>query len=117
MKEEILEDYGDRSDEEKGDLIFDGEYSNHLYCELQEGFGLYDYEHTPEGQAEFFSYIIPKLRDLDYLVGMCVYCWQDSGDCYVCGQDDCPVETKWGLVDYNGDPKPSYYAVQEAYKD
>lgn len=117
MKEEILEDYGDRSDEEKGDLIFDGEYSNHLYCELQEGFGLYDYEHTPEGQAEFFSYIIPKLRDLDYLVGMCVYCWQDSGDCYVCGQVDCPVETKWGLVDYNGDPKPSYYAVQEAYED
>lgn len=117
MREEIIENYSDRSDEEKGDLIFEGEYSNHLYCELQEGFGLYDFEHTPEGQADFFSYIIPKLRDLDYLVGMCVYCWQDSGDCYVCGQVECPVETKWGLVDYNGDPKPSYYAVKEAYTD
>lgn len=117
MKEEIIEDYGDRSDEEKGDLIFDGEYSNHLYCELQDGFGLYDYEHTPEGQAAFFADIIPELRDLDYLVGMCVYCWQDSGDCYVCGQADCPVETKWGLVDYEGNPKPSYYAVKEAYAD
>jgi hypothetical protein len=48
---------------------------------------------------------------------MFVYCWQDSGDCYVCGQVECPVETKWGLVDYNGNPKPSYYAVKEAYAD
>lgn len=117
MKEEILENYGDRSDKEKGDLIFDGEYSNHLYCELQEGFGLYRYEHTPEGQAELFEDLIPRLRKLDYLVGMFVYCWQDSGDCYVCGQVDCPVETKWGLVDYEGNPKPSYYAVKEAYAD
>lgn len=117
MKEEILEDYSDRSDEEKGDLIFDGEYSNHLYCELQEGFGLYRYEHTPEGQAKFFEDTIPMVADLDYVIGMFVYCWQDSGDCYVCGQVECPVETKWGLVDYNGDPKPSYYAVKEAYAE
>lgn len=117
LREEIVENYSDRSDEEKASLIFDGEYSNHIFCELQEGFGLYDYEHTPEGQAAFFSYIIPKLRDLDYLVGMCVYCWKDSGDCYVCGQEECPVETKWGLVDYEGNPKPSYYAVKEAYAD
>ncbi len=117
MKEEILEDYSDLSDKEKADLIFNGEYSNHLYCELQDGYGLYNYPHTPEGQAEFFKYIIPKLRKLDYLVGMFVYCWQDSGDCYVCGQVECPVETKWGLVDYEGNPKPSYYAVREAYAD
>ncbi|MBP3938846.1 MAG: hypothetical protein IK955_05505 [Clostridia bacterium] len=115
LREEFVENYSDRSDEEKGDLLFDGEYSNHIYTELQEGFGLYDYEHTPEGQADFFEYTIPMVMDLDYVIGMFVYCWQDSGDCYVCGQDDCPVETKWGLVDYNGDPKPSYYAVQEAY--
>lgn len=117
LKEEIIEDYGDRSDEEKGDLIFDGEYSNHIYTELQEGFGLYRYEHTPEGQAKFFEDTIPMVMDLDYVIGMFVYCWQDSGDCYVCGQAECPVETKWGLVDYNGDPKPSYYAVQKAYEE
>ncbi len=117
LKEEFIENYSDRSDEEKGDLLFDGEYSNHIYTELQEGYGLYKYEHTPEGQAEFFEYTIPMVMDLDYVIGMFVYCWQDSGDCYVCGQADCPVETKWGLVDYNGDPKPSYYAVQEAYAE
>jgi hypothetical protein len=35
--------------------------------------------------------------------------------CYVCGQADCPTETRWGLVDSNGDPKPAFYAVQAAY--
>ncbi len=117
MKEEILEDYGDRTPEERADLIFNGEYSNHLYCELAEGFGLYGFEHTPEGQADFFEYIIPKIRNVDYVIGMFVYCWGDSDSCYVCGQSDCPVETGWGLVDGQGNPKPAYYAVKEAYKD
>ena len=117
MKEEIQEDYGDRTPEERADLIFNGEYSNHLYCELAEGTGLYGFEHTPEGQAKFFEYIIPKVRNLDYVIGMCVYCWADSDSCYVCGQADCPVETGWGLVDGQGNPKPSYYAVQKGYAD
>ncbi len=117
LKEEIIENYSDRTAEEKASLIFDGEYSNHIFTELQEGFGLYKYPHTPEGQGEFFEYLIPKIRKLDYLIGCFVYCWQDSGDCYVCGQVDCPVETKWGLVDYEGNPKPAYYAVKEAYTD
>ncbi|MBQ3045042.1 MAG: hypothetical protein IJD49_03735 [Clostridia bacterium] len=115
MKEEIIEDYSDRTPEERADLIFNGEYSNHLYCELAEGFGLYNFPHTPEGQAEFFEYIIPKVRNVDYVIGMFVYCWGDSDSCYVCGQADCPVETGWGLVDGKGNPKPSYYAVKEAY--
>jgi len=117
MKEEIIEDYSDRTPEERADLIFNGEYSNHLYCELAEGFGLYGFEHSPEGQADFFEYIIPKVRDVEYVIGMFVYCWGDSDSCYVCGQSDCPVETGWGLVDSKGNPKPAYYAVKEAYKD
>jgi len=117
MKEEIIEDYSDRTPEERADLIFNGEYSNHLYCELAEGFGLYGFEHSPEGQADFFEYIIPKVRDVEYVIGMFVYCWGDSDSCYVCGQSDCPVETGWGLVDGKGNPKPAYYAVKEAYKD
>ena len=115
MKEEIIEDYSDRTPEERADLIFNGEYSNHLYCELAEGFGLYGFEHTPEGQADFYRYIIPKIMDVDYVIGAFVYCWGDSDSCYVCGQADCPVETGWGLVDGKGEPKPSYYAVKEGY--
>ena len=105
------------SEEELGNIIFDGEYSNHIYCELAEGMGLYGFEHTPEGQGDFFEYIIPKVRELDYVIGMCVYCWADSDSCYVCGQSDCPVETGWGLVDGKGNPKPAYYSVQKAFED
>lgn len=117
MKEEIIGDYSDRTPEERADLIFNGEYSNHLYCELAEGMGLYGFEHTPEGQADFFEYVIPKVRKLDYVIGMCVYCWADSDSCYVCGQADCPVETGWGLVNGKGEPKPAYYAVQKGFAD
>jgi hypothetical protein len=109
--------YADQTPEFRANQMFDGEYSNHLYRELPDGYGLYGFPHTLEGQADFFSYVIPKVRKLDYVIGMFVYCWQDSGDCYVCGQTDCPVETKWGLVDCNGAPKPSYYAVKEAFAD
>ncbi len=109
--------YADETPEYRADLMFDGEFSNHLYRELEDGFGLYGLPHTPEGQADFFSYIIPKIRKLDYVIGAFIYMWDDSSDCYVCGQSDCPVETKWGLVDGNGNPKPSYYAVQKAFAD
>ena len=116
MKEEIIEDYSDRTPEERADLIFDGEYSSHLYCELAEGTGLYGFAHTPEGQADFYEYLIPKIMEVDYVIGAFVYCWGDSDSCYVCGQADCPVETGWGLVDGAGNPKPSYYAVKEAFR-
>lgn len=109
--------YADETPEYRADLMFEGEFSNHLYRELADGFGLYGFPHTLEGQADFFSYIIPKIRNLDYVIGAFIYMWDDTGACYVCGQDDCPVETKWGLVDSEGNPKPSYYAVQKAFAD
>jgi hypothetical protein len=109
--------YADETPEYRAQMMFDIEFSNHLYCELDEGMGLYGFPHTYEGQADFFRYVIPKVRNLDYVIGAFVYCWSDSGNCYVCGQEDCPVETKWGLVDGKGKPKPAYYAVQEAFAD
>ena len=109
--------YADETPEYRAELMFDGEFSNHLYCELMDGYGLYGFKHTPEGQAEFFRYTLPKIQKLDYVIGSIIYCWADSGDCYVCGQADCPVETKWGLVDGEGNPKPAYYAVKEAFSD
>ncbi len=109
--------YADETPEYRAELMFEGEFSNHLYRELHDGFGLYGYEHTPEGQAKFFLDLIPKIRNLDYVIGSFIYMWDDSGDCYVCGQSDCPVETKWGLVDSEGNPKPSYYAVRDAFAD
>ena len=116
IRDEFDRLYKDKTDEEKLKLLFDGEYTNHIYKSLQDGTGLYGYEHTPEGQAKFYSYLIPKLRKLPWCIGAIIYMWDDSDSCYVCGQEDCPVETGWGIVDGNGEPKPAYYAVQKAFE-
>ncbi len=115
IREEFELQYADETDEYKADLLFKGEYKNHIYCELTEGTGLYGYDHTPEGQAKFYEDIIPKIEKLDFVIGAFIYCWQDSDDCYVCGQAECPIETKWGIIEYNGTPKPAYYAIQKAF--
>ena len=103
------------SDKEKAKLLFKGEYANHIYRELHKGYGLTGYTHTSEGQAKFYADLIPRLRSLRFCVGAFIYMWHDSEHCYVCGQTDCPVETGWGLIDGQGQPKPAYYAVQEAF--
>ncbi len=116
LKKEFETIYADRSDEEKFDLLFNGEFSNHIFCELREGTGLYGYKHSPEGQAKFYKYLIPKLRSLSWCAGSFIYMWNDTDHCYVCGQSDCPVETGWGIVDGQGNPKPAFYEVKEAFR-
>lgn len=96
-------------------FIFKSDFVNHFYRELPKHCRIPGYPHTPEGQARFFTRIIDKFYNTDYLCGTIVYCYSDSSSCYVCGQSDCPTETRWGLVDCNGNPKPSYYAVKEAF--
>ncbi len=115
MAEEIIELYPNYSDEELAEIIFNGEYSNHFYCTLPDGYGIDGYEHSPDGQAKFYKELISRVEMLDYVMGAFIYCWDDSDACYVCGQADCPVETGWGIVDLYGKPKPAYYAVQEAF--
>ena len=104
--------------EASGDLgrfIFNPEFSNHLYAELPPKVVAKGYPHTPEGQAKFYTDIIERLAKKEYLIGAFAYCYSDSASCYYCGQPDCPVETKWGLVTEYGVEKPSYYAVREAF--
>lgn len=107
--------YADKTPEYRAQQMFDGEYANHLYKELPDDYGLYGYEHTPEGQARYLKYTLKEVRSLGFVIGSFVYCWSDSATCYICGQEDCPVETKWGLVDSSSQPKPAYYAVKECY--
>lgn len=99
----------------QGDFIFKGDFVNHFYCELPASTKIPGYPHTHQGQAKFFSYILPHLYSMKYLGGAIIYCYSDSGECYVCSQQECPTETKWGLVDLNGKEKPSYYAVQREF--
>lgn len=96
-------------------LLFRSELTNHLYTELPKITKIPGYDHTPEGQAKFYDYIIPHFYKQKFMAGMIIYCYSDSDECYVCGQSDCPIETRWGLVDRDHNPKPSYYAVKKQY--
>ena len=114
LREEIERNYAGLSAKEKGDLVFNTEYAQHIYKELGDDYQLYRYPHSPDGQADFYKDLIPKIKKLSFVTGMFIYCWSDSDHCYVCGQPDCPVETGWGLVDGQGVPKPAFYAVRDA---
>ena len=48
-------------------------------------------------------------------IGEFYYCWSDSDRCW-CGNEGCPVECNWGLVEAKGGPKPSYGAMKRAIK-
>ena len=70
--------------------------------------------HTPEIQAEFVSRALDEMnRYKDYLSGVFFYRWEDQAVCWQCGQPDCPIETRWGLVTEDNRPKPSYFAWKE----
>ncbi|MBQ2964045.1 MAG: hypothetical protein IJE14_05225 [Clostridia bacterium] len=101
--------------ERYADVLFNSDLVNHLYTELPKYTKIPGCEHTPEGQAKFYCEILPRLYRKKYLVGAMIYCYSDSPMCYVCGQNECPTETRWGIVDCDGKEKPSYYAVKEAF--
>ncbi len=96
-------------------FMFSGDMTNHLYKELPRITVIPGMPHTPEGQAKFFKNVINRLYKLPFMCGLIIYCYSDFDRCGYCGQTDCPTETLWGLVDVNRKPKPSYYAVKEAY--
>lgn len=106
-----------KTDAELADKLFNTELANHLYLEIQGGYQLNDYRHTWEDQGRFFTDTLKRFEKLDFVCGAFVYCYSDSGACYICGQNNCPVETGWGLVDCDGNPKPAYYTVQGAFAD
>jgi len=103
----------------KGDqnaYLFGVDCATHLYCELPANFVIPGgYPHTPEGQAKFYTEVIPRFARYPYVIGEFIYSWKDASACYACGQTDCPQETGWGLLDGQGNPKPAFDAVKEAY--
>ena len=56
----------------------------------------------------------PRLAKLPFVIGAMLYAWKDDESCHFCGQDDCPGETRWGLLDKDGNLQPGYYAVRDA---
>ena len=102
------------SPEKRADYLFQIDTKNHLYRELPRGVAVKKCPHTPEGQANFYRAVLPRLAKQPFLLGAFIYAWKDGGRCYACGQSDCPTETRWGLLDMQGREKPSYYAVRDA---
>ncbi len=110
---------------EAAGYIFQSGEIAHLYKALPEGYELSDYAHTEEGQAAFFTDTVAMLSRLDCVCGIFVYMYNDSKECYQCGQEGCPVETGWGLVtlddsetefgEHNVYKKASFYAIKDAF--
>ncbi len=96
-------------------LIFKSDFKTHLYKELPKLTVIPGYPHTYDGQAKFYKDILPRLYKKPFLAGAFVYSYSDAQACHICGENDCPTETKWGLTERNGKEKPSYYAVKEAF--
>ena len=93
------------------EIVFEKEYQ-HFYGETAAE-TMESIPHTPEGQADYFRRVMGELKKLNCLAGMIIYCCQDMERCYACGHTWCPFETKWGLFNLDGTPKPAYDAVKE----
>lgn len=93
------------------EMVF-GQYANHFYGETSPD-TINNIPHTPDGQAQYFKAVMSELKKLNCLAGMIIYCNQDMEACFACGHTWCPFETKWGICDINGNPKPAYYAIKE----
>lgn len=96
-------------------LIFKSDYRDHFYKQIPKYVKIPGYNHTPVGQAKFYNDIFERLYNKQFVVGAFIYSYHDAHACHVCGQEDCPTETKWGLTDRQGNPKPSYYAVKKIF--
>ncbi len=96
-------------------LIFKSDFNDHLYQELPASTKIPGYPHTYEGQAKFYKNILPRLYKKPFLAGAFVFQYSDSSTCHICGESGCPIETKWGLTESDGSPKPSYFEVQSAF--
>ncbi|MDR2648068.1 MAG: hypothetical protein LBB67_08125 [Oscillospiraceae bacterium] len=102
--------------DDKANYIFNSDCANHLWKEIPSGAMLPGYEHTLEGEAQFFADMIPKLAEKPYLIGQFPYEWQDGEECSWCGQADCPIEaTNWGLINADGSAKPALEAVKNGF--
>ena len=99
-----------------GDSARAEELRQHLFCIINENYGMTNYKHTREDQARFFADVIPQMANMDFVIGTFVYHFPETDSCYFCGQRECPIECAWGIYrESDGMKFPAYYAIQKAY--
>lgn len=104
------------TNEQAAGALFDTELKNHFYCIMDSSYYMTNYPHTREGQAAAFRDLIPQIAALPFCIGGFVYHLNESKECYLCGQSDCPNECGWGLYNpYTKEYYPAYTAVKEAF--
>ncbi|MEW6750118.1 MAG: hypothetical protein AB1505_03975 [Candidatus Latescibacterota bacterium] len=76
----------------------------------------WDEGHTPEVQAAYIRRALEVFGGhRERILGLLFYRWEDQQICW-CGQADCPAQTRWGLVDPAGRPKPGFHAFREGIR-
>jgi hypothetical protein len=98
-----------------GDFLLSLDFKNHIYAQVPQGAMLKGCPHTPAGQAAFYKKLLPRLEKLPFLCGVFVYTWRDDAVCSICGQESCPLETRWGICTRDGAPKPAYDAIRDIW--
>ncbi|WPJ96163.1 hypothetical protein SH580_00420 [Coraliomargarita algicola] len=69
-------------------------------------------EHSEAVQAEYIKESMKIFIEKPFVIGATYYNWRDAANCWQCQEPDCPAETAWGLLNQQGLPKPSFYALE-----
>jgi hypothetical protein len=73
--------------------------------------------HTEKIQAEYVAECLKVFAEHPRCAGSFFFRWADTETCTYCGRPDCPIESRWGLVEpWINRKKPSFAAFGEAVK-
>jgi hypothetical protein len=105
---------GVMNDREKRMSLLHGSY--YAGCRFHKWPFVWDRGHTPQVQAKYIKEALTVFTShRDKIIGLFFYRWEDQQKCW-CGKADCPAETRWGIVDLKGRPKPGFYAFKVGIK-
>jgi len=114
QKPVIVQEYGYSS---AGEIMTEEENRSGIYpCQLKKWRYGWKGAHSPEVQADFVTESLQVFSRKPYVIGATYYAWKDSPTCWECGSADCPIQTAFGLLDCQGNLKPSYQSLKTGLK-
>lgn len=108
----IIQEFGYSS---AGELMTEEEDKSGIFpCEIKKWRFAWGGGHTPEVQARFIEEAYRIFSTKPYVLGATYFSWRDANHCWQCRKPDCPMETAWGLLDREGNLKPSYHSLKSS---